>query len=486
MGVEFTEKFIRDQTYSEYFDRGMEYYHQGRIRDFVESGDLITAIVVGSHNYKAKIDLSTLDYECDCPAYRGDQLCKHLVAVLLTKINGITVKVYKNKSQSKVKSLAVKRRNGIFEPHELKQKIKTMLNSLDRYWGDYWASVDQQQRIFDMVVNEVNKLEDSLIISKELLDTAVWLDKELENYDDSDGIIQDTIVEIISKSVRVLEKSKSASDLSLFYKYNFDSDLVRIIFEEIENPLIVNALGAKVEKYSDRHELVYWAGYLKKHDLVRFEVLAKKHYVQNIELTALLMEYYLEKEKFDEVITIGWTQRHNFMLDELLVPALEKTQDIEKLIQYYEEKSTDHLNKEALGKLKKIYFNANQKNKWKKYGLDLLSRPLDNFEKLDLLMMLKRYVEAAKVLGKIDWWPGHDETLIYANKLALLDKQAGIAIYRILLEREAQKMVKSNFYPKLLLYRDKLLELNDLVHIQEFVRQIREKYPTKKRLQELL
>lgn len=503
--MKLTVEFIQSQTTPEYYDRGLDYYHQGRVRDFQESEDLITATVSGSEGYETKIDLATLDYHCTCPAHERNRLCKHLVATLLAKVNGRITKplpIKKNNVKIVNKKPSVQS-NEVLKPNELKQETKKMLNTLDRYWGNYWAGVDQQRRILEFVSNRMNDLRDSSETSDELLKTATWLDKELTHFDDSDGVLQETILEIVSKAAHFLEDSKSASDLEVFYKYTsqgheFDlgSDIVRLIFEEVKNPMITNALGLEIEKamagsnkrfsFDPKYALISWSEYLKSHEAIRFEVLARKYYLQDTEIARQLVEFYLEKEKFKEAVLVGWPRRHDFRLDTLLILALEKSGETDKLIQYYQENCRDHLDREALGKLKEIYVQNNRRAEWNEYSQNLLKRSLSDGERVDLLMMLKRYMEAAEILGRVEFWPGQISAVDYAKKLEILDKQAGVMIYRSLLEREARKMTTSNFYLRLIEYLDKLLSLNDTVYVRQFIREIQERYPTKKKLQQLL
>ncbi|MBD3329414.1 hypothetical protein GF357_02875 [Candidatus Dojkabacteria bacterium] len=84
----FTEQTIQKLTNEKSFTRGKKYYDQGRVTEYTDKSDLLEAVVVGTDKYKVSIDLSTLDMDCNCPAFRGDLLCKHQVAVLMTKIHG--------------------------------------------------------------------------------------------------------------------------------------------------------------------------------------------------------------------------------------------------------------------------------------------------------------------------------------------------------------------------------------------------------------
>lgn len=505
--MEIAEEFIKEQTTPDYFDRGWEYYRQGRVIEYRESEDLITAVVRGSEDYTTEIDLASLNYHCTCPAYEHDRLCKHLVATLLTKIHGTISKPQKKSIKKSApvitnKNLSDKSKVDLcFD--ELKKEIDKMLGRLDRYWGNYWAYVDQQERIFEFVSIRMNELLDSPKNSDELLKIASWLDEELTHYDDSDGILQDTISEIVSKSVRFLENSRSISNLDIFYEYtsqNHEFDLgltiIESIFEEVKNPLIAGALGKEIERamteesdkfaFDPKYALVFWSEYLRNHDPIKFEALAYRYYQQEITIAKQLIQFYLETGKLKDAILVGWPQRHHYMINSFLIPALEKFGEVDKLILYYQESCCDHLNMESLRKLKEIYTQNNRHAEWDEFSNTLLKRKLTDWERVDLLMMLKRYVEAALILSEVEFWPGRATVVDYAKKLSILDKQAGVIIYRALLDKEARKMASSNYYPVLMSYLDKLRELGDILYVKQFIQDMQEKYPTKKKLQQLL
>lgn len=67
------------------FERGENYYAEGRIRNCTRVRDSITATVQGSKLYDLTLSLSAsnFDHSCSCP-YSGPGACKHVVAVLLS------------------------------------------------------------------------------------------------------------------------------------------------------------------------------------------------------------------------------------------------------------------------------------------------------------------------------------------------------------------------------------------------------------------
>lgn len=67
------------------FERGENYYREGRIRDCTRVDDTVTATVQGSKLYDLALSLSASDFapSCSCP-YDGPGVCKHVVAVLFS------------------------------------------------------------------------------------------------------------------------------------------------------------------------------------------------------------------------------------------------------------------------------------------------------------------------------------------------------------------------------------------------------------------
>jgi uncharacterized Zn finger protein len=83
MAIEKAE--IRELCTDAVFERGENYYADGRILDCTRVDDTITATVQGSRRYDVTLSLSDPEFSplCSCP-YDGPGDCKHVVAVLLS------------------------------------------------------------------------------------------------------------------------------------------------------------------------------------------------------------------------------------------------------------------------------------------------------------------------------------------------------------------------------------------------------------------
>jgi hypothetical protein len=86
MAKEISEQQIKKHFYTEYFERGLDYYENGRIIDPVFHGNRLEASCEGStpEPYRLSATLKAggiADNQCTCPL-GGD--CKHVIALLLT------------------------------------------------------------------------------------------------------------------------------------------------------------------------------------------------------------------------------------------------------------------------------------------------------------------------------------------------------------------------------------------------------------------
>ena len=79
---------IRELCTDAVFERGQNYYDDGRIRERRRVDDVVTATVEGSKLYDVTLSLSEPDFGpwCTCP-YDGPGECKHVVALLLSLID---------------------------------------------------------------------------------------------------------------------------------------------------------------------------------------------------------------------------------------------------------------------------------------------------------------------------------------------------------------------------------------------------------------
>lgn len=79
------KKKILELAGAVYFKRGQEYFDDGCVEDFRQTGDSIRATVLGSSLYSVRIWLvrRQISYSCDCPVGSDGEFCKHLVAASL-------------------------------------------------------------------------------------------------------------------------------------------------------------------------------------------------------------------------------------------------------------------------------------------------------------------------------------------------------------------------------------------------------------------
>lgn len=69
------------RVYSEtIFERGLDYFVEGRVTDVIKFKNKLTGEVKGSAKYKTEVDLSDLHSRCSCPYGIN---CKHGAAMLL-------------------------------------------------------------------------------------------------------------------------------------------------------------------------------------------------------------------------------------------------------------------------------------------------------------------------------------------------------------------------------------------------------------------
>jgi len=85
-----TEATVRNLARPQSYDRGENYYDDGRVLEIVRRGDVVRAEVEGSQYepYQVRIELDdtgVVDTNCSCPYDHGG-ICKHRVAVLQTYV----------------------------------------------------------------------------------------------------------------------------------------------------------------------------------------------------------------------------------------------------------------------------------------------------------------------------------------------------------------------------------------------------------------
>jgi uncharacterized Zn finger protein len=74
-----------------YFQRGVNYFRQGRVAEFEDSGDSVEAIVEGTEEYVVALAVKSgeLEHDCNCPLGLDEEFCKHCVAVALAWLDAL-------------------------------------------------------------------------------------------------------------------------------------------------------------------------------------------------------------------------------------------------------------------------------------------------------------------------------------------------------------------------------------------------------------
>lgn len=82
---EFTDKFLRDLAGERSFQRGKDYFADGRVEDLVLHGGELRTTVFGTEDYLVTFAVkgSELTFFCDCPYGQEGHFCKHCVATAL-------------------------------------------------------------------------------------------------------------------------------------------------------------------------------------------------------------------------------------------------------------------------------------------------------------------------------------------------------------------------------------------------------------------
>ncbi|MGA3082826.1 MAG: DUF6880 family protein [Terracidiphilus sp.] len=85
MNQTITKDLIRRLAGDRYFERGVNYFRQGRVAELEDFGDSVEAIVEGTEEYVVKLTAKSgdLEHDCNCPLGLDEEFCKHCVAVAL-------------------------------------------------------------------------------------------------------------------------------------------------------------------------------------------------------------------------------------------------------------------------------------------------------------------------------------------------------------------------------------------------------------------
>lgn len=105
-GTRLTLEKIRSLCTEDSFERGLQYFEGGRIRQVDFFGDTITAVVQGTENYRVTIRMNgDIEGLCTCP-YDWGGYCKHIIAtMILYSKNHEKIKGGKEREESRVNAV---------------------------------------------------------------------------------------------------------------------------------------------------------------------------------------------------------------------------------------------------------------------------------------------------------------------------------------------------------------------------------------------
>lgn len=536
-----TEKTIAALSDPKSFERGMKYYHQGRVSNYRENDNELEATVLGTREYNVAINLADLDMSCDCPFAEIGNVCKHIVAVLLTKVHGEVIPANKPKAYissagsdsdndfnkqlfSMSKEDIIDRLREIswrmpeikkyfpLQPKSpdpayykaLEKKICLKIRKLgpEHYYDDYWGK--QEETCFEILI-----LLQSLPYTDEtltfLLKQAQWINEELSEVDDSNGILRELVADIAHKIVRITD-ALGLDALGRIYEFtalkssaDFYLDIVFELLMDSEKPEIVASLMDKLEK--TRHKIdpdfafdrksglkILLDYYRINHD-ARYEDLAED--LINTDILAKLdfIRFLEENQRYGEVLKYGWEIRSHYDICISIENALRQLGDRRKLIKFYKEQLETRFDKDYFKKLKREFSESGENQKWNNYVRTLIGKIHYLPDLLEMLMLLERYDDIYQLLiqNTKNGAYGHEGLLIeYAAKFTIVNPLMAVKFYRLLLENEVGRIGKSNYYKRLMEFWGELEELNDRDYLAQIKRQLMISNPTKKKLIELL
>jgi len=492
--MELTEEYIKSLSYPEYFERGVRYYKDEQVEIVTNDEDIVVANIFGSKKYKVTVDKNDLDCNCDCMAYSNKHYCKHIIAVLLSLLWGEN-KTDRQKHTDKTSKKAEMKRERVSkiengDATKICKQIKIVIKSQEKYWGDWDCYEDMQNDITSSGFDLLNKVKIDFENMTKLLDLAKWYDKELGNIDDSDGANQEFQMNIIFTGVKcalgisplvVFEKIKPY----LEYESNFDySDLILEAFFEVKIP---NEMAEYLGEYcqntsSDMWNRCkeYWCKYLKVAKDVRFESIAKQYHGSNISILVMLIEYYQETEQIKKAVDVGWGWRSHYMVGDKILKSLESSDDFGRLIILLQERLNKNWNKDEAKLLKNSMTKVGKEKEFEIFINNLVLKKSD-WEKLSILMFLKKYEEVAKIVISLSGQSFIDAEE-YARKLAVLDKNSAKIIYWFLIRKEVGNFDRSSYYRRFWEYVEALAKIEETTIIKDFLQNIKTVYTNKPKL----
>ncbi len=131
-----TKTTIKDATDNRSWQRGSNYYDQGRVHSLLTDNNEITAKVSGTRDYKVVLEIGNgnIEADCSCPMGDGGYFCKHCVAVGLAYLDGKGQKA-NNKKQGNTAKITMEDIRKYLASKSQPELIDMLLEHVQKYDG---------------------------------------------------------------------------------------------------------------------------------------------------------------------------------------------------------------------------------------------------------------------------------------------------------------------------------------------------------------
>lgn len=397
------------------YERGLEYFHQGRVKNLSQFGKKTTATVTGTNDYKVTIcaDKEDIEASCTCP-YDWSGYCKHIVATLIA----LSTDYHKVKKDGEEKAQEIEAILNSLSLNELREFLMAEFEenlSLRDHVTIYFSGRGSRRRSILDYKKEINllyrqaagrhgfieygvevdfsyicDLADRYIKVENFLEAACIyqalsevIAENMDNVDDSDGYYGDEFEQALENFVnctnkrRLDHKGKKGYILYLFGKY----------MENKPDYFQENYNYALREICQSSQDLEYWKGLLEPYlprDLPDHSQWSEYYQAKKLLMMQLhILDRLDDGEGFYKLIQRYYRQNHEFCL--LYAHRLEKDGKIKGAVKIAEEGINifpDHLVKELRRFLGKLYKRQSPEYKENLVALFLQDRKWDDYEKL--------------------------------------------------------------------------------------------------------
>jgi hypothetical protein len=532
-----SEKIIIKLSNPDAFEKGKRYYKQGRVTEYSENDKFIEATVTGTALYKDRISKEDFTFQCNCKAFKEGELCKHLVAVLLTTYSGEIIP--KNKPTIRYKE----------SKNELKrdQRFKSSLQNIPREYlikdvaelgkthpdieeffiqkysektAEYYRQIDIRiRKKINSIINyrgrndysskvftasiEVNSLLQNLPPSRQttdfLLKIGYWISERLAEIDDSNGYLQDLITEIIEIACEYLNYAR-ADDLVMFYQFtslrsefNFNTNIIKAILDEVNNAVIIDAIITKLEKsiykkdpdfgFDPEYGWEILMKHLRDRNIRKYEELIPEVINKSFLIKLDYINYLYESGRYEEVIKKGDDNQNHPAIKSSYENSILALNDKRQIIDYYSRVLAERFDLNIFKHFSEIE-GIKELPEWKNTVENILTDDKNIYFHAELLLYLKLYDEFMEFIYSKGQEFYRNNSLIekHAAKFMVTDPAMAIRIYHYLVDNELDRIKRSNRYFTLIDYFDDLKELNDLDYIEELKEKLIRENPTKVKL----